>query len=234
MITMSEHSINYGSKSIKFHLDFSDRKTLGIKVLPDNSVHVAAPFDSEMDKIEAKVKQKARWIIKQQNEFLSYLPKLAERKFINGETHLYLGRQYLLEINPSKKNEVKISRNKLIVNHIVKSKPEIVLEKWYIEKAELHFKKLIHELLPLFNKYQVSTPTIQIKKMKKRWGSCSANGNIILNLELIKASKGSIEYVIIHELCHLIHHNHTKVFYLLLDSIMPDWKKWKNKLEQQL
>lgn len=234
MITMSEHSINYGSKSIKFHLDFSDRKTLGIKVLPDNSVHVAAPFDSEMDKIEAKVKQKARWIIKQQNEFLSYLPKLAERKFINGETHLYLGRQYLLEINPSKKNEVKISRNKLIVNHIVKSKPEIVLEKWYIEKAELHFKKLIHELLPLFNKYQVSTPTIQIKKMKKRWGSCSANGNIILNLELIKASKGSIEYVIIHELCHLIHHNHTKAFYELLDSIMPDWKKWKNKLEQQL
>jgi predicted metal-dependent hydrolase len=145
-----------------------------------------------------------------------------------------LGRQYLLEINPSKKNEVKISRNKLIVNHIVKSKPESVLEKWYIEKAELHFKKLIHELLPLFNKYQVSTPTIQIKKMKKRWGSCSANGNIILNLELIKASKGSIEYVIIHELCHLIHHNHTKAFYLLLDSIMPDWKKWKNKLEQQL
>ena len=234
MITMSEHSINYGSKSIKFHLDFSDRKTLGIKVHPDNSVHVAAPFDSEMDKIEAKVKQKARWIIKQQNEFLSYLPKLAERKFINGETHLYLGRQYLLEINPIKKNEVKISRNKLIVNHIVKSKPESVLEKWYIEKAELHFKKLIHELLPLFNKYQVSTPTIQIKKMKKRWGSCSANGNIILNLELIKASKGSIEYVIIHELCHLIHHNHTKAFYELLDSIMPDWKKWKNKLEQQL
>ncbi|SHI55357.1 M48 family metallopeptidase [Flavobacterium haoranii] len=234
MITMSEHSINYGSKSIKFHLDFSDRKTLGIKVHPDNSVHVAAPFDSEMDKIEAKVKQKARWIIKQQNEFLSYLPKLAERKFINGETHLYLGRQYLLEINPSKKNEVKISRNKLIVNHIVKSKPESVLEKWYIEKAEQHFKKLIHEVLPLFNKYQVSTPTIQIKKMKKRWGSCSANGNIILNLELIKASKGSIEYVIIHELCHLIHHNHTKAFYELLDSIMPDWKKWKNKLEQQL
>lgn len=234
MITMSEHSINYGSKSIKFHLDFSDRKTLGIKVHPDNSVHVVAPFDSKMDKIEAKVKQKARWIIKQQNEFLSYLPKLAERKFINGETHLYLGRQYLLEINPYKKNEVKISRNKLIVNHIVKSKPESVLEKWYIEKAELHFKKLIHEVLPLFNKYQVSTPTIQIKKMKKRWGSCSANGNIILNLELIKASKGSIEYVIIHELCHLIHHNHTKAFYELLDSIMPDWKKWKNKLEQQL
>ncbi len=234
MITMSEHSINYGSKSIKFHLDFSDRKTLGIKVHPDNSVHVVAPFDSEMDKIEAKVKQKARWIIKQQNEFLSYLPKLAERKFINGETHLYLGRQYLLEINPYKKNEVKISRNKLIVNHIVKSKPESVLEKWYIEKAELHFKKLIHEVLPLFNKHQVSTPTIQIKKMKKRWGSCSANGNIILNLELIKASKGSIEYVIIHELCHLIHHNHTKAFYELLDSIMPDWKKWKNKLEQQL
>jgi predicted metal-dependent hydrolase len=231
---MSEHTINYGSKSIKFHLVFSDRKTLGIKVHPDNSVHVTAPFDSEMDKIEAKVKQKARWIIKQQNEFLSYFPKRVERQFISGETHLYLGRQYLLEINSSKKNEIKIYRNKLILNHNSKSKPENILNRWYKEKAELHFTNLINDILPLFNKYKIKNPTIQIRKMEKRWGSCSSDGRIMLNLELLKAPKGSIEYVIIHELCHLIHHNHTKAFYELLDSVMPDWKKWKSKLEHSL
>jgi len=67
--------------------------------------------------------------------------------------------------------------------------------------------------------------------MKLRWGSCSANGNIILNPELIKAPKACIEYVIIHELCHLLHRNHTKAFFALQSRVMPDWEKWKNKLE---
>ena len=70
--------------------------------------------------------------------------------------------------------------------------------------------------------------------MAKRWGSCTPNGKIILNPELIKAPKGSIEYVIIHELCHLIHHNHTKAFYNLQQRMMPDWKKWKERLEYSL
>jgi len=67
--------------------------------------------------------------------------------------------------------------------------------------------------------------------MAKRWGSCTKAGKIILNVELIKAPKGSIEYVIIHELCHLVQHNHTKAFFDLQNIMMPDWKKWKERLE---
>jgi predicted metal-dependent hydrolase len=70
--------------------------------------------------------------------------------------------------------------------------------------------------------------------MKKRWGSCTPNGKVILNVDLIRAPKGCIEYVIIHELCHLIHHSHNKSFYELQDSIMPDWKRWKDRLEHSL
>lgn len=229
---MAKHIVNFGSKTIEYQLKFQDRKTLGIKVFPDNSVQVLAPLDSGLNEIEAKIKQKANWIFRQQNEFLSYLPKKEERKFISGETHLYLGRQYLLDIKVANKNEIKIQRGKLYISYKPKSNPKTVLDQWYKEKATIYFDKIVEESVLLFSKYNIQKPAVQIKKMQKRWGSCSVTGNIILNLELIKASKGSIEYVVIHELCHLIHHNHTKTFYDLQESIMPDWKKWKEKLEK--
>lgn len=232
MILMATHNVNFGSKTIEYQLEYQDRKTLGIKVFPDNSVQVLAPLDTRLNEIESKIKQKATWIFKQQNEFLSYLPKKEERKFISGETHLYLGRQYLLDIAVANKNGVKIQRGKLYISYKPKSNPKTVLDQWYKEKATIYFDKIVEESLLLFSKYNIQKPAVQIKKMQKRWGSCSFEGKIILNLELIKASKGSIEYVVIHELCHLIHHNHTKTFYDLQESIMPDWKKWKEKLER--
>ena len=67
--------------------------------------------------------------------------------------------------------------------------------------------------------------------MEKRWGSCTTGGKIILNVELIKAPVSCITYVILHELCHLVHHNHSLAFYSLLESFMPDWRRWKQLLE---
>lgn len=112
--------------------------------------------------------------------------------------------------------------------------PKKILDQWYKEKAKSHFKDTLDNILPLFKKYRISHPEIQIRNMPKRWGSCTPHGKVILNPELVKAPKGSIEYVIIHELCHLVHHNHTKAFYDLQAQMMPDWKKWKEKLEYSL
>ncbi|MNT33408.1 SprT-like family protein [compost metagenome] len=139
-----------------------------------------------------------------------------------------------MDISIANKNEVKIQRGKLLITHKLTSNPQRVLDLWYKEKATLYFDKIVDESLMLFVKYNIEKPGIQIKKMQKRWGSCSIKGKIILNLELIKAPKGSIEYVIIHELCHLIHHNHTKAFYDLQERTMHDWKKWKVKLEKSM
>lgn len=105
---------------------------------------------------------------------------------------------------------------------------------WYRQKAVDHFNTLLEKVLPLFQKYGIEKPALEIRPMTKRWGSCTVNGKVILNLELIKAAKGSIEYVIIHELCHLVHHNHTRAFYELQTRMMPDWKKWKERLEYGL
>jgi len=233
MVTKNKN-IKYGSKEISYELIFQERKTLGIKVFPEGSVKVYAPKETTNEKIEEKVKEKARWIIKQQNEFQSYLPLTPKRKYINGETHLYLGRQYILHSEVAKANQVKAYRGKIIVNHKANTKVETVVRNWYKEKAIEHFTAVLEEKISLFSKYNVEKPVIEIRTMNKRWGSCTVKGKIILNPELIKAPKGSIEYVIIHELCHLVHHNHNKAFYELQQRIMPDWKKWKNKLEYSL
>ncbi len=231
---MSEHNLKFGSATITYELTYKQRKTMGIKVLPDCSVKVVAPVEAPLEQIKKKLKEKAPWILKQQKEFLSYHPLTPARLYVNGETHLYLGRQYKLKIEPAEFNEVKLIKGRLIVFCNSNTKPSKILGDWYKEKASAHFHEIAEDILPLFSRYNIEKPDLQIRTMAKRWGSCTPSGKIILNPELIKAPKGSIEYVIIHELCHLIHHNHTKAFYNLQQRMMPDWKKWKERLEYSL
>jgi hypothetical protein len=108
------------------------------------------------------------------------------------------------------------------------------LKEWYRNKAAKIFFDVLNSSFPKFSNYKIPFPVIQIRFMPKRWGSCTPSGKIILNPELIKAPKASIEYVITHELCHLIHPNHTKSFFNLQQKLMPDWKKWKQRLEYHL
>jgi predicted metal-dependent hydrolase len=226
----SIQTLDYGSKRIEYNLSFATRKSLGIKVLPDGLVKVIAPNDTSIIDINKKVKSKANWILKQQAFFCSYKPSTPARK------HLYLGRQYKLQIIDDTINEIKIYRGAMIIK-TKKSNPEYLekkLNEWYKEKAILHFDEILNSSLLKFNKYKLEKPVIDIRLMQKRWGSCTKSGKIILNTELIKAPKGSIEYVVIHELCHLIHYNHNKAFYDLQNSLSPDWGKWKEKLEYVL
>lgn len=230
----SIHTIAFGSKSIPFRLSFSDRKSLGIKVYPDSTVRVIAPTEASQEKIKLKVKEKAPWILKKQFEFLSYYPLTPPRKYISGETHLYIGRQYKLKVLSGKENSVSLYRGRLIVTRKGNTSAKQVLNDWYRMRATIQFQEAIQKILPRFKKFGIAQPKIHLRTMSTRWGSCTAKGKIILNPDLVKASKGCIEYVITHELCHLIHHNHTKSFYSLQEKIMPDWQKWKDRLETTL
>ncbi len=229
-----EASIQYGSKIIDFDVVFTDRKTLGITVTPELNVLVKAPIDSSIEKIKERIIKKAPWIIKQQSFFLSFHPRTTERKFISGETHLYLGRQYLLKVEVAIFESVKLKGKFIEVKTTDKAKTKQLVTDWYFNQAESKFKAIAKELIANFKKYKVEPTSIILSEMPTRWGSCTAKGKIILNPELIKAPKGCIEYVIIHELCHLIHHDHTQKFIDLQTTEMPDWEKWKMKLENLL
>jgi len=230
------HHVKFGSKSIQYNLSFSSRKTLGIKVMPDGIVNVIAPFGANALDIIQKVKSKAHWILKQQAFFNIYKPHTPKRKFLNGETHMYLGRQYKLQIIEDNFDAIKIYRGALIITSKNPNPAYLakILNNWYKLKASSLFDEILISSLDIFKKYNLEKPILHIRNMEKRWGSCTHSGKIILNTELIKAPKGSIEYVIIHELCHLVYRNHNKDFYDLQDKLYPNWEGWKEKLERAL
>ena len=231
-----KHSLTYGTKEIEFELEYADRKTIEISVHPDLLVSVKAPEDKSLEEVLEKVKKRAAWIIKQKTFFSSYKPIVMERKYMSGETHRYLGKQYRLKIIKSPDEHIKLKNGYINVYTIDRAKTEVVkalLETWYFNHAKLKFQERFNYCYKKVKKYGISLlPTLQIRKMNKRWGSCTNDGRIILNLDLIKAPSHCIDYVIMHELCHLKQRNHNAEFFHLLFQIMPDWEKRKDHLEK--
>lgn len=227
-------SIDFGSQQISFQLEYTSRKSLGITVTPDLDVIVKAPVDTPMEKVKEKIRKRASWIITQQSYFLAFHPKMTERKYIGGETHLYLGRQYRLKIITGEYESVKLKGKFIEVTTHDKERTKQLVSNWYAQNAKKKLHEIAHQLIEEFKKYQVEPSSIVLREMPTRWGSCTAKGKIILNPELIKAPKGCIEYVIIHELCHLVYHDHTQKFLDLQTREMPYWEKWKMKLEKLL
>lgn len=234
MIAANEQKIRFGSKEIVFELLYQERKSLGITVHPDRRVTVRAPLDAPFERILELMRKRAPWILKQQSYFLSFEPLTPERKYVSGETHLYLGRQYRLKIYDAAKDEVKLKRGFMEVYTRNSSKTKALVFEWYKSHAEVKFREIADPWILRFKKYGVAPSQVVVKQMDMRWGSCTPKGKIILNTELIKAPKGCIEYVIVHELCHLVHHNHSAAFFELQTKEMADWVKWKERLERVL
>lgn len=229
-----DNSVHFGSRLIEYTISYSERKTLGITITPEMKVLVKAPIAAAKSKIREKVIKKAPWILKQLSYFLSFYPKTPARKYVSGETHLYLGRQYRLKVTDSKRNEVRYKGRYIEVYTSNRKKTKDHLMKWYRLRAKIKFAEIAVPLIQRFKKYKVEPSGLYIQNMSTRWGSCTPKGKIILNPELIKAPKPCIEYVIIHELCHLIHLDHTQKFLDLQTKEMPDWEKWKERLERVL
>ncbi len=231
-----QHTVSYGANEIEFELDLCERKTIQIKVAPDSSVTVKAPFGKDIDEILNRVKNRGSWILKQKNHFAFYDSDLSERNYISGESHRYLGKQYRLKFIESYENKVKLQNGYLQVFSVDKKNINFtkkLLDEWYFKHSKIRFQQRLDFCYKQMKKHGVDNmPKIQIRKMSKRWGSCTSSGEIILNLDLIKAPSHCIDYVIVHELCHLKHRNHNAEFFSLLFQLMPDWKKRKEKLEK--
>lgn len=224
--------IEFGSKIVEYTIEYRSRKTLGIYVHPDGRVEVKAPVEASLDQIRSHVHRRAPWIYKQQRYFDSLGVHTPDRRYVSGESHLYLGRQYMLRVVDSEHNEVHYKGNILEVECRHRKYVRSLLLTWYRQRAEIKFREYATPLIARFGRYGVQPTGITLKEMETRWGSCTASGQILLNPRLIGAPRICIEYVILHELCHLVYHNHTKAFYELLTHEMPDWKKWKMKLER--
>ena len=226
--------IQYGATIIDYDIEFAQRKTLSICVNPDSSVCLKAPIDATLEQIQQKVHKRACWILKQKRFFESFGTSTTKRQYISGESHLYLGRQYMLRVKESNVNAVHYQNNIIEIECRHKKDAGILLQTWYRQRANVKFQEYAQPIIEQFSIYGVKPQSLSIKKMDKRWGYCTIDGHITLNPRLICAPRCCIEYVITHELCHLIYRSHNKEFYALLTKEMPHWEKWKNKLERIL
>ena len=234
MVQITRDHIQYGATVIDYDIEFAQRKTLSICVNPDCTVCLKAPVDATLEQIQQKVHKRASWILKQKRFFESFGTSTTKRQYISGESHLYLGRQYMLRVRESNVNAVYYQNNIIEIECRHKKDAGILLQTWYRQRANIKFQEYAQPIIEQFSVYGVKPKSLSIKKMDKRWGYCTIDGHITLNPRLICAPRCCIEYVITHELCHLIYRSHNKEFYALLTKEMPHWEKWKNKLERIL
>lgn len=222
-------SFNIKGRQINCEIVRSQRKTVAIQIHPDKRIELKVPLLYNIDNVEPFLLKHYRWIFKRLDAPVA--SKVEPKKYISGELHYFLGKQYPIEIVGSDRNYVSIQNQKIVINVMFMDSPEYVLDCWYFEQAKLVFKKCAEPLVESIAKYNVAPKSFTIKKMKTRWGSCSSKGSINLNLDLIKLPEGCIKAVILHELCHLVYMNHSKEFYALMTTEMPDWKIWDKQLK---
>ncbi len=226
----------YGGKRIPFRVECRKRKKLAITVHPDLRLEVAAPEGSVTEQVLQRVEKRAGWIFRQWRYFEQFQPTPPGRRYVSGETHLYLGRQYRLKVHERSPETVKLIGRFL---HVWSSNREdcdrikSLVHRWYREHAERvlgHRLRVCLEQSPSLK--LPHEPRVTIRRMTHRWGSCTKAGNVLLNVELVKVPVHCVDYVIVHELCHLHIHNHSPAFYRLLSRCLPDWERRKRRLER--
>ena len=205
--------------------------------MPDTSVVIKAPISTRHEEIEKRVAKRARWICRQIAFFNQFNPKTPPRQYLSGETHLYLGRRYRLKLKSGNADGIKLTRGHFLVTSQQRNSPGHIkgmLDNWYADRARHKLHESYERCWQSIHQHAHSRPSLNIRRMKTRWGSLSKNGILTLNVELIRAPQDCIDYVITHELCHLIHHDHGPGFYKLLEKVMPDWERRKHRLELSL
>jgi predicted metal-dependent hydrolase len=232
-MTMQADVVKWGTTEIPYRYEFSRRKTISIQVHPDLSVLIKAPLGTTLETIRTFISRRGAWIKRSWRDFEQYLPKQPPRRYINGETHRYLGRQYRLKAIQGETNAVKCLRGYLWVETKEEPKPEKVkklLDSWYRSHAKVIFEDRLISCLEKARKEKIPFPLLTIRTMVSRWGSASSSGRITLNLRLIMVPKECIDYVILHELCHLKIKHHGPQFWRLLERLMPDYEERRKKL----
>lgn len=235
---MTRDSIAFGTTTITYDIAYSSRrKHLAIAVKPDKHVEVLAPSHLDQEAIQELVRKKAGWV-KEQLEWFDHINHLtASREYVNGETFLYLGRQYRLKIiqdgnRPSAKLRGKYFEVTLPEHTTDEKRREAVkraLWRWYRGHAE----KKLGELVGSYSRrLHIETPGFKVKYQAKRWGSCSKENGLNINLRVIMAPMSQIEYVVAHELCHLKYKDHSAEFWQLLRLVMPDYEVRKENLRR--
>ena len=237
-----EYSLIYGDEAVTYEVirkNYAEgkKRNITIKVHPNCEIVITAPDDSKREDIHQAVMKRAKWIYEALKQFRNHLEYVQTLNYVSGEMMFYLGRRYVLKVieDNDASPKIKMDRGKLLVTLRQFNADKTALVKalvatWYKDRAEHIFHERLSVLLPQAT-WVDGIPSFRVLPMTKQWGSCSTKGNLMLNPHLVKAPKECIDYVILHELCHIAEHNHSERFWRLLTSVMPNWKEVKSRLD---
>ena len=198
-------------------------------------IFVCCPLKTPIAYIEKLLFEKERWIVQKLDEISEKPSAVIKKSFENGDLFYYLGKSYRLkfvENNIIKKPQVRFEEELMVLEiseTANKDKIKSFLKNWYISKAG----ELLVERIRLYSSFTGLSPKkVAIKEQKTRWGSCSSKGNINLNWKLVMSPLPIVDYVVIHELCHMKEMNHSGKFWSLVEAVMPDYKVYKKWLKE--
>ncbi len=226
-------AINYCGLRVEYEFVKKDIKNINIRITPEGNISVSAPVQMPANKVDNFVEEKAEWIFRKMADVEKRRESMPDDSLYDGKTLFFLGSEYTLRIVSGRKFDVKITGNEIIISS--RYGDENLKGKyinWLSEKAAPVFDEELDKMMKLVSDYNIERPEIYIRNMKSRWGSCNDQKKRIgLNVQLIKADRECIDQVILHELVHFVHYDHSNKFYALLGGLMPDWRERKERLE---
>jgi hypothetical protein len=222
---------------LEYHLERKNVKNLNLRIRKDGTVYVSASNRIAATEIDVFIKSKETYIcnaIARFKELEQFKP--APKKYVSGETFYMQGRALRLQVSSGKKNEVDSDGVYIYLSTKTPEDFDVkqrMMTRFLDRQCKDVFSEILNYLYPILGKYGVAMPKLRIRDMETRWGSCLAKkGVITLNKRLLEAPRSCIEYVVMHELCHFVHPNHSKQFYGFLTMLMPDWKERKHTLDK--
>lgn len=223
--------VNYGGEDILVLVRYGDTRRFSVTVDPDLTVRANAPKEASPDEVAIRLEERASWIARQRAYFERFKLVRAAQRYTSGASLWYLGRQYRLKMVEGR-GPAKLIGPYLRVPAENEAACERKVRQWYRERARAQFNHRL-EVCHAASKaiLKIETPPLVLRQMVRRWGSCTSTGRILLNTDLVQAPVHCIDYVIVHELCHVRIHGHDKAFYRLLSACLPDWEKRKARLE---
>jgi len=230
-----EVSTEKQTNGVSYTVIYSRRRSMGISVHTDRRVFARVPVGTSNKAVEEMIRGKADWIKKALNHYETLTRIDRGESLKDGDKVLFMGKENLLRIIPSDRYYIRRSDHTIEFGIKGENNPRIInamLEHWYGTVAKPLLTKQFHETLHKYRKYNFAPTGFAVRKMKKRWGSCTSKGRIAISYDLIKLDPLFAEYVILHELCHLRHHNHGQGFYNLLSEVYPEWKAVRAELKK--
>lgn len=219
---------------IEIELTKKNIKNLHLSVHPpDGRVRISAPQHMDIDSIRLFAISKLSWIRRQQKKYINQ-EREPEKEYVSGESHYFLGQRYLLNLvyTNKRKQGVEVRNKKYIDLYVRENTPKYLRERAMTEWYRRELKKLIPTIIAKWEPIiGVEVNEFGVKKMKTRWGSCNPKAKRIwLNLELVKKSPTCIEYVVVHEMTHLLERKHNERFIAYMDKFLPNWRAIKEEL----